>query len=222
MSEHIKAYFEEIHHQLDRLEKKYNPKRNNLHFADEAIPKADERLFYDLLQLSGKAIEIVKSEQDRYSNKTAYAHAMFDFWYDYFLLISSASIQVKRSANSDEFHEETIHRIIDELIYISEFSIIVSGDLYKRNFEALGNSLIAFHNDNLMNFVKKKVATIKSENVRGFLDGTIEAVERIRRSEMNWTTWKTEIDKAIAEVSYPGYKGATQLFFRSRYPATAC
>ncbi len=200
MSEYIKPYFEEIHHQLHRLERKYNPKGNNLHFADEAIPKADEKLFYNLLQLLGRAIEIVKDKQNRYSNKTAYAHAMFDFWYDYFLLISSASIRVKLSANSDDFPQEVIYRIIEELIYISDFSTIVSGDLYKRNFEALGNTLIAFHSNNLMNLINEKMATIKSIKLRGFFDGTIAAVERIRRRDMHWTTWKTEIDNAITEV----------------------
>jgi len=179
MKEHIAAYFEEIHDQLRKIEKKYNPKGNNLHFAAEAISKADEKLFYNLLQLSGKAISIVKDEQDHYSNKTPYANRMFDFWYDYFLIISSASIRVKAAANSDDFSKETIYNIIKELIDISEFSTIVLGDLYFRNHEALGNTLIAFYSNDLMNLVKKIKSTTKSKGVKGFLNMTINSVEEI-------------------------------------------
>jgi hypothetical protein len=183
VSEQINEYFEKMHTELRQLEKKYNPKRNNLHFADEAIPKADEMLFYNLLQLSGKAIEIVKDEQDHYSNKTSYAQLMFNFWYDYFLIVSSASIRVKISANPDDFPQEIIYKIIEELIDISEFSIIVLGDLYFRNHEALGNTLLAFYSDNLMNLVKRKKSTIKSKEVKGFLDMTIKRVKEIRKKK---------------------------------------
>lgn len=48
--------------------------------------------------------------------------------------------------------------------------------------------------------VKKKKITLKSESVKGFLDSTIEAVERIRMKEPHLTKWKTEIDQAIASV----------------------
>jgi hypothetical protein len=178
MSEHIKAYFEKIHNQLKRLEKKYNPNRKDLHFANEAIPKVDDKLFYNLLKLSGKAIDIIKDEQNHYSNKTAYAHVMFDFWYDYFLLISSASIRINTSANSNDYPQETIYNIIEDLINISEFSTIVSGDLYFRNHEALGNTLLAFYSVNLMNFLKNKKKLITSESMKDFLDGTIKDVKK--------------------------------------------
>ncbi|HPM09148.1 MAG TPA: hypothetical protein PK941_01715 [Paludibacter sp.] len=176
----IEEYFDDLNDQLRRIEKKYNPKENNLHFEDEAIPKVDDRLFYDLLQLARKAIEIIKDQPDHYSNRTAYAHRMFDFWYEYFLIISSASIRVKKSANSDDYSKETIYSIIRDLIDISEFSIIVLGDLYFRNSEALGNTLLAFYSDDLSDMVKKKRATIKSKRVRRFLDATIKAVEGIK------------------------------------------
>ena len=200
MTERIAEYFDELNDQLRRIEKKYNPKENDLHFEDEAIPNVDDQLFYDLLQLSGKAIEIIKDQPDHYSNRTAYAHRMFDFWYDYFLIISSASIRVKKSVNSDDYSKETIHSIIQDLIDISEFSIIVSGDLYFRNHEALGNTLLAFYSDDLIDLVRKKKKTIKSKSVKGFLDDTIKAVEEIRMRDMHWTKWKTEIDQAIAVV----------------------
>ena len=198
MTERMAEYFDELNEQLRRIEKKYNPKENNLHF--EVLPKVDDQLFYDLLQLSGKAIKIIKDEPDRYSNKNAYAHRMFDFWYEYFLIIRSASINVNESANPGDYSKETIYNIIQDVIDISEFAIIVSGDLYLRNHEALGNTLLAFYCDDLVNMIKKKKATIKSKDVKGFLESTIEDVERIRMKETHWTKWKTEIDQAITSV----------------------
>lgn len=200
MTERIAEYFDELNDQLRRIEKKYNPKENDLHFEDEAIPNVDDQLFYDLLQLSGKAIEIIKDQPDHYSNRTAYAHRMFDFWYEYFLIISSASIRVKKSVNSDDYSKETIHSVIQDLIDISEFSTIVLGDLYFRNHEALGNMLLAFYSDDLIDLVRKKKKTIKSKSVKGFLDDTIKKVEEIRMRDMHWTKWKTEVDQAIAMV----------------------
>ena len=190
MSEDIRDSFEEMQVQLGKLEKKYNPKGKNLHFASEAIPKVDEKLFTNLLQLSGEAIEIIKDEQDRYSNRTPYARAMFNFWYDYFLIISSASIRVKHLANPGDFSKETILGIIEGLIDISEFSIIVSGDLYKRNYEALGNTLLAFYDDGLIAFVMSKRKSISVTNGIGFLDMTLKSVGEIRKDnpELNCKT----------------------------------
>jgi len=185
MDDNIKNTFEEMHTQLRKLKKKYNPEGKNLHFASEAIPKVDQKLFDNLIQLSGKAIEIIKDEQDHYSNKTPYANSLFDFWYNYFLILSSASIRVTESANSDDFLQETIYGLIEHLIDISEFSIVVLGDLYERNYEALGNTLLAFYNDDLINFVKSKRKSISVKTVRGFLDMTLNSVEKIRKKNPN-------------------------------------
>jgi len=198
MTENITEYFDELNNQLIQLERKYNPQKTNLHFEDEVIPTVDDQLFYELLKLSRKAIEIIKDEPDRYSNRTPYARGLFDFWCEYFIMVSSASIRVKKSANSDNFSKETIYSIIQNLIDISELSIIVSGDLYFRNREALGNTLLAFYSDDLINMVKKKKATIKSKNVRGFVDETAKAVERRRKVKANIN--KEDIDEAVADV----------------------
>ena len=66
MTENITEYFDELNNQLIQLERKYNPQKTNLHFEDEVIPNVDDQLFYELLNLSRKAIEIIKDEPDRY------------------------------------------------------------------------------------------------------------------------------------------------------------
>jgi hypothetical protein len=177
----IEGSFEEMHAQLRQLGKKYNPEEKNLHI--EAISTADAELFNSLCQLSGRAIEIVKDDDHRYSKNTAYAHAMFDFWFDYFLIINAASNRVIKSANAHDFPQDVIYRIIEDLIDISEFSTIVLGDLYKRNYEALGNTLLAFYSDTLMDLVNNKKETITSDQARMFLDGTIKRIEEIKNKK---------------------------------------
>lgn len=183
MSANVEANFREMNTQLRLLEKKYNPEGKNLHF--EAIPKTDEELFDSLQQLSVKAIEIVKKDGHRYSNKTAYADVMFDFWYDFFLIISAASSRVIESANADDFPQDVIYRIVADLIDISEFSTIVLGDLYKRNYEALGNTLIAFYNKDLIASVQKKRDSVSSKTAKGFLDVVLKGVARVRDNKQD-------------------------------------
>jgi len=174
----VKASFREMLAQLRELEKKYNPEVKNLHF--EAIPRTDVELFNTLLQLSARAMEIVKEDEHRYSRNTDYALAMFDFWYDFFLIINAASNRVLESSNADEFPKEAIYRIIEDLIDVSEFSTIVLGDLYKRNCEALGNTLLAFYKKDLIVSVQKKRDSVTSEMTKGFLDTVLKGVAKIR------------------------------------------
>lgn len=178
MSVDVKANFQEMQVKLRQLGKKYNPEGKNLHF--EAIPRTDVELFNTLLQLSGWAIELVKEDEHRYSRSTAYALVMFDFWYDFFLMISAASSRVMKSANAGDFPREIIHRIIEDLIDISEFSTIVLGDLYQRNHEALGNMLIAFCNEDLIVSFQRKRYSVTNEMKKEFLDTTLKGVLKIR------------------------------------------
>ena len=178
MPQQIEVDFKEMQARLRQLGKKYNPEEKNLLF--EVIPTADAELFHNLSQLSGRAIEIVKDDEHRYSRNTAYALVMFDFWYDFFLIIHAASNRVMKSANADDFSQEIIYRIIEDLIDISEFSTIVMGDLYKRNYEALGNTLLAFYNKDLIVSVQKKRDSVTSEMTKGFLDTVLKGVAKIR------------------------------------------
>jgi hypothetical protein len=185
MSHEIATAFEEMNTQLREFEKKYNPEKANLHFASEAIPEVDETLFHELLKLSRRAIEIVKDDDQRYSNRTDYAYMMFDFWYEYFLLIGSAAIRVNESANANDIPRDLVVSIIEDLIYISGFSTIVSGDLYFRNREALGNTLLAFQSSDLAKHIKNYRKSIESESIKGFLDEITKRVNRILKSGKN-------------------------------------
>ena len=177
MSEKVRANFEEMRKQLSQLEKEYHPQGNNLYF--DGLSKVDASLFQDLLKLSKKAIEIVKDDDQRYSNKTAYAHTMHDFWYEHLLLTSLASQWIINSKKKNEIPNDVILHIFDDLIFISGFSTIVLGDLYSRNREALCNTLLAFHSDSMIQHFKDYYIATKSKQIRGFLDSVLAGVDGV-------------------------------------------
>lgn len=177
MSEQLRADFDEMQKQIRRLEKEYHSQGGNLYF--EGLAKVDAALFNELLKLSRRAIEIVKDDDQRYSNKTAYAHSMHDFWYDHFLLTSLAAQRIINSGKENEIPNDVILNIFDDLIYMCGFSTVVLGDLYFRNREALCNTLLAFHSDDMIQHFKNSYTAAESKQIRGFLDSVLKGVEGI-------------------------------------------
>jgi hypothetical protein len=177
MSEKVRADFEEMKKQLRLLEKEYHPHGENLYF--EGLSKVDAALFHELLKLSRRAIEIVKDDDQRYSNKTAYAHSMHDFWYDHLLLTSLAAQRIINSGGKNEIPDDVILNIFDDLIYICGFSTVVLGDLYSRNREALCNTLLAFHSDGMIQHFKNSYIAAESEQIIRFLDTVLKGVEGV-------------------------------------------
>ena len=110
---------------------------------------------------------------------------MHDFWYDIFVLISSASLRVMDSSKANEIPNDVIVNIIDDLIYISSFSIIVAGDLTFRNGEALGNTLLAFHSSDMTKHIKNIRKTIDIDSdIKRFLDGIVKRVKKIQKDSI--------------------------------------
>jgi len=179
----IEADFKKIFVTLRRIENKYNPNDDNLHF--DAIQKADLNLFSELLQLTHDGLGKVNLNRDFFLKTSLYADDMF--WYDLFLMISSASLGIQKDQKQKEIPVKIITGLVNNLISISEYSTINGGDITKRNHEALGNMLITFYNKDLMDKVHKKRGLISLEAVRDFLDWTINVVENVnndRRHKM--------------------------------------
>ena len=174
MSEKIRTDFEEMRDQLRQLQKEYYPQGGNLYF--DGLFKVDATIFYELLKLSRRAIEIVKDDNQRYSNKTTYAHTMHDFWYDHLLLTNLAAQRIMNTEKKNEIPSDVIIKIFDDLIYISGFSTLVLGDLYFRNREALCNILLAFPSEGIVQHFKNGYMAAESEQIRGFLDSVLEGV----------------------------------------------
>lgn len=178
MSEEIKAVFESLTDQLLTIQNQYYPNGDNLYF--DGLTSVDIKLFYELRRISRQGIKIVESDDQRYSNKTAYAYSMHDYWYTYFLLVSKSSQRVLDSSQQHDIPIEVITDIVDDLIFISGFSTIVLGDIYSRNLEALANTLIAFQGVEMLKHVEQQRQRIDCKKISHFLDNTLKVISTAR------------------------------------------
>ena len=153
------------------IEKSYNPDDLNLHFDIPA--RADSALFEDLYSVGREAWNIIQINQ---SWETSY------WFYDFFLLISSASIKILNDKTQKYYSNDVIERLAFLLIEISQMTtkIEFQGDIKKRNYEALANLLLAFNNfSNLRNIVIKMAGEMNNQNVNDFVKWAIETVREI-------------------------------------------
>jgi hypothetical protein len=173
----IKADFNKIHRKLKRIEKKYNPNDDNLHF--DCLQKADVALFRELLSLSRAGLKKVERYDDFFSSASLYADGMF--WYDLFLMISAASRGIMDKEAKSEIPQDLIYDLTDILIQIIKYSAVHPGDITKRNHEALGNTLLAFYSKDLVKFIRKKKNAIDSKAAKDFIIWTLKRVEEVKK-----------------------------------------
>ena len=95
------------------------------------------------------------------------------------LAISAAALAVKRKDNQEEIPREWVAELLRILVQISEFSVGTGGDMYKRNLEALGNTLYAFNSPEFFDLVLIEKQRIDLESVSTFVDRTIACVRQI-------------------------------------------
>jgi hypothetical protein len=171
----IKRDFEAIHGRLRQVEKKYNPQDKNLHFM--TLETADAELFSALLSLANDGLDAVRRHNAHFSKHPLYDDGMF--WYDLFAMVSSAALQVNADKTQSNIPKNTVNKLAEILVAISEFSTVHGGDIVKRNLEALGNILYVFYAKNLINIVRKKSCTIGSKKVKEFIEYTIKRVEEL-------------------------------------------
>jgi hypothetical protein len=144
MEKRVREDFEQLHDQIKSVEKEYNPKSENLHFSQ--LVKADNALFYELLKLAQSGLDKVRLHHDFFIWGRLYDDGMF--WYELCLLISSSAMTAKIQKSS--ISKRVIKEIVKILVDISQYATATGGDMWKRNHEALGNTLIAFNDDDLI------------------------------------------------------------------------
>ncbi|MCH9037383.1 MAG: hypothetical protein IH860_08735 [Chloroflexi bacterium] len=163
---------------LKRLEKVYNPHDDNLHFTP--LARADAELYSALLDLAQVGLKTVRQHGDYFLRNALYDDGMF--WYDLLLLIKSAGVQVVNTRTQSSISGDTVERLVDALVDISNFTLSGGGgDMEKRNYEALGNTLWAFHSEELVKIARKRAAVVGSQEVMEFVDGAIKAAEDLFR-----------------------------------------
>jgi len=53
-------------------------------------------------------------------------------------------LSIIRNGKKADIPQDVVEELIENLIEISTYSTVLMGDIVKRNYEALGNTLIAF------------------------------------------------------------------------------
>lgn len=171
----IRSDFEKIHFRLKQLEKIYNPQNENLHFT--ALERADTKLYSELLALAQEGLRTVRQHRKYFSKHPLYDDGMF--WYCLFLITSSAAARVSTDKIQGDIPSDIVKKLTELLVEISEFSTVHHGDIVKRNYEALANTLCAFYTKDLIDLVREKSSAMDSKAVTDFVNWTIRRVEEI-------------------------------------------
>lgn len=139
--------FRPLKNRLIALRKRFNPEELNLHFGAPKEAEVWPGLWSDIEELAQKGLALINKHRDFFLARQA-PSAMYDdgmYWYDLFLFIHAVSVAQSHSQNVlDKPSAETVESVLKCLIEISEYSSVVPGDIFKRNWEALAAFLSAF------------------------------------------------------------------------------
>lgn len=174
MEDHMEKPFEAVRERLDALEDEYNRGGGNLHFEGPA--RVDEALFEALLALARESLEIVRAHRGYFSTHALYDDGMV--WYDLFLFVGAAASKLRSAGLKEAVSPATVAGLAEVLVDISEFSTVHPGDILKRNFEALGNTLLAFPGSSLVDRVRARGLEGNRPAVAEFVAETLAAVHR--------------------------------------------
>ena len=138
-----KVDFKPLRARLERLERRYNPDQQNLHF--EVLPAADGGSAYPAL------VDLAMRSVRRRPALALFLHGELavrrwdvlvltcSFW------ISAASGRVAADKAQSYIPAKFVDDLLLILVRIGQFSTVNGGDITKRNHEALGNTLLRFY-----------------------------------------------------------------------------
>jgi hypothetical protein len=158
---------------IDLIEKAYNPEGLNLHFDNP--PSIELTLFEELLPIGQEAWDII---QNHMSWETSY------WFYDFFLLIARASLNILNDKTQYSIPTEVIEKLVILLVDIEQITTVdeYSGDITKRNYEALGNMFLSFDKKgDLQKVALKRANEINTPDVIRFTKNTIKSVKEIEK-----------------------------------------
>ena len=174
--EERKAKFDQLRDQLNKLKESYNPRGEDLHFAK--LDRADEKLVTELVDLAKKGVAEVNRHSRYFLEEGLYADG--GFWYDLFVIIGSGAVRILADRAQATVPLKKVQGLVDALVDISPFTVFL-GDMRKRNYEALGNTLLAFPDEALVKRIRDRARKIGSSEVAEFIEDTIDGVESQRR-----------------------------------------
>jgi hypothetical protein len=175
----IQEAFADLRARVGEINQAYNPDDENLHFVPSL--KANVRLYSELLALARDGLARVITYEWYFSSHALYADGMF--WYDLFLLISSAGVEAQRQRLAEQVPQDVVRGLVEVTVDIMRFSMVHLGDIVKRNHEALGNTLYGFYSPALMDLARTRAAASGSEPVIEAVEATLSRVEEVRQGK---------------------------------------
>ena len=139
--------FEDLKERLKVIGNHLNPRGLNLHFGCPKGAKPWPSLWNKVEELAREGLARVKEHHDYFIEWQAPSRMYDDgmFWYDLFLFICTAGIAQATGAPEDSSVPiSTQASILSSLIGISEYTSVLPADIFKRNWEALGNFIYGF------------------------------------------------------------------------------
>ncbi len=125
------------------LEKRFNPEKFNLHFGVRKTSTVWPGLWEKIDELAREGLKKVTEHRDYFLERGMYDDGMY--WYEMFLLIHGVGVAQDNGQGPTEPPAiETQRSILSCLVEMSEYSVVIPGDIYSRNREALTAFLLAF------------------------------------------------------------------------------
>jgi hypothetical protein len=135
--------FKGLRERLMALEKRFNPEKSNLHFGAPRTSMVWPGLWEEIDELACEGLKKVNEHRDYFLEQGMYDDGMY--WYELFLLIHGVGVAQSNGQGPTELPTlETQRSILSCLVDISEYSVVIPGDIYSRNCEALTAFLWAF------------------------------------------------------------------------------
>jgi hypothetical protein len=179
--------FRAVRARLRKLEARFNPGGANLHF--ESLARGDDELLPALLALCQDGLELVRTHHAYFSKHALYDDGMF--WYDLFLMVSAASLKVAQDTAEAYIPKAVVRDLVTCLLAINRYTAANGGDITKRNSEALGNTLVVFYTEDLVQRVRKRAGTAPVA-LRECLNWTLKQVEAVRDKGQKKTAAKPQ------------------------------
>src|SRR5688572_29229381 len=110
----VEKDFAGLHSRLKLIERRYNPKDENLHFA--CFDHGDADLYPQLLSLAADGLKAVKRRHAYFVNHDLYADGMF--WYNLFLAISAAAHRVRADKAQRYIPDALVNELMIVLVQI--------------------------------------------------------------------------------------------------------
>jgi hypothetical protein len=176
--ERIELAFSKLRKRLKRMEQRYNPADENLHFACLSIGDAD--LYPELVSLASDGLREVKRHHTYFARHALYDDGMF--WYDLFLAISAAANRVRVDMAQTYIPETLVEELMTLLVQITRYAAEHSGDIAKRNYEALANTLLTFYSKERVRLLRREVKMLP-ESGKNLVRSAVRKVEDIRAAK---------------------------------------